>query len=112
MLCSAAYHATDRNRNGYISKQEFARFFEFLEYFNKLWEKFEGIDEDGDRRIDFEEMKKYSKEIFNKDLSESTARAMFHMLDRNNGGKILFYEFAAHFAHLDKQFTVAQLPFE
>lgn len=108
-----AYQCIDRNNNGFISKHEFRDFFGYLDYFTKLWHKFEGIDDDGDRRISYEEMKAHSKEIFGRELSDESATILFHSLDRNNGGKILFYEWVAYQAALDrKDFTIDKLPFE
>jgi len=108
-----AYHAVDRNKNGFITKREFKNFFGYLDYFCKLWEKFEGIDDNGDRRIDFEEMKRHSREIFGRELSDESATILFHSLDRNNEGKILFYEWCAYQAALDKKdFSIDKLPFE
>ncbi|GBG28504.1 Calmodulin [Hondaea fermentalgiana] len=108
-----AYQCIDRNNNGFISKREFRDFFGYLDYFTKLWDKFESIDDDNDRRISYEEMKRHSKEIFGRELSEESATILFHSLDRNNGGKILFYEWVAYQAALDrKDFTIDKLPFE
>mmetsp|Transcript_2818 Transcript_2818/g.8531 ORF Transcript_2818/g.8531 Transcript_2818/m.8531 type:complete len:220 (+) Transcript_2818:110-769(+) len=108
-----AYHACDRNGNGFISHKEFTNFMGYLDYFTKLWEKFEDIDENQDRRIDFNEMCNHSREIFGRELSEDAAIVLFNTIDRNHGGKILFYEFCAHMAVLDrKDFAVDKLPFE
>uniref|UniRef100_A0A7S3LT91 EF-hand domain-containing protein n=1 Tax=Aplanochytrium stocchinoi TaxID=215587 RepID=A0A7S3LT91_9STRA len=107
-----AYHTIDRNNNGFISKSEFADFFYYLDYFCKLWEKFEGIDDNNDRRIDIKEFKQYADSVFGRKMSDGTAETMFRLIDRNGGGKILFYEFAAHFAHLEKNVDVEKLPFE
>lgn len=108
-----AYHACDRNKNGFISKSEFKNFWGYLEYFTELWEKFEGVDEDGDRRITLDEMVSFSKEIFGREISPETATTLFVEMDRNNGGMVLFYEFAAHMAVLHKKnFEVGKLPFE
>jgi len=93
-----AYMACDLNRNGFISKDEFKNFFGYLDYFTKLWMKFERMDADGDRRISFQEMKELSKEIFGVHLNQREASIMFNTMDRNNGGQILFYEFCAHMA--------------
>jgi Ca2+-binding EF-hand superfamily protein len=97
-----AYHACDRNGNGFITKAEFKNFFGYLDYFCKLWAKFSLMDDDGDRRISFEEMKRHSQEIFGRKLSDDAAAVMFNSMDRNGGGKVLFYEFCATMATLDK----------
>jgi len=108
-----AYHACDRNGNGFITKTEFKNFFGYLDYFCKLWAKFSLMDDDGDRRISFEEMKRHSQEIFGRKLSDDAAAVMFNSMDRNGGGKVLFYEFCATMATLDrKDFDVKKLPFE
>jgi len=108
-----AYHACDRNRNGFISRREFTNFWGYLQYFTELWEKFEGVDDDGDRRITLDEMIQFSKDIFGRELSPETATTLFVEMDRNNGGMVLFYEFAAHMAVLHKKnFEVGKLPFE
>jgi len=93
-----AYMACDLNRNGFISKNEFKNFFGYLDYFTKLWMKFERLDSDGDRRISFDEMRDHSKEIFGVNLNDREASILFNTMDRNNGGQVLFYEFCAHMA--------------
>ena len=90
-----AYKAADYNRNGFVSLKEFKNLWKYIVFFNNLWEKFEEIDYDHDRRITFDEFKNMSKKLFETDLSEKEARYIFDMIDINNGGMILFNEFCA-----------------
>ena len=85
----------DYNRNGFVSLKEFKNLWKYIVFFNKLWERFEEIDYDHDRRITFQEFKDMSGSLFDTKLSEKEARYCFDLIDVNNGGMILFNEFCA-----------------
>jgi len=90
-----AYKAADLNRDGFVSLKEFKNLWKYIVYFNKLWEKFEEIDYDHDRRISFDEFKNLSNKLFDTKLSEKEASYYFDLIDLNNAGMILFNEFCA-----------------
>ena len=50
-----AYKAADRTGDGFIRRREFRLLLRYVMYFNTLWDKFEAIDEDGDRRLNLQE---------------------------------------------------------
>ena len=88
-----AYRAADKNNSGLISLKEYTNLWEYIVYFNQLWEKFERIDVNMDRRIDLDEFKAMAGELFDTTLSEKEATYLFDLIDVNNGGMILFNEF-------------------
>ena len=90
-----SYKAADTNNNGFISYKEFKNLWKYIVYFNKLWEKFDEIDVDSDRRISFQEFKIMSESLFDSKLSHKEALYFFELIDVNNAGMILFNEFCA-----------------
>ena len=90
-----SYKAADTNNNGFISYKEFKNLWKYIVYFNKLWEKFDEIDFDSDRRISFQEFKIMSESLFDSKLSHKEALYFFELIDVNNAGMILFNEFCA-----------------
>ncbi len=90
-----AYHASDSNGDGLISKKEFRCLWKYIEYFNKLWHKFELIDKDGDRKLSVNEFQTMSQELFETEFGEKEAAYYFDLLDTNEGGAITFTEFCS-----------------
>lgn len=88
-----AYKAADKNDDGFIRKSEFSFFLRYVHYYNDLWTKFEGLDEDGDRRLDKEEFEKAAEVVGIDNVDE-----VFDEMDVNNGGFVLFDEFCAWIA--------------
>jgi Ca2+-binding EF-hand superfamily protein len=84
---SSVMHEKDE----YVHKMDFPVLLRNLVYFNKLWDVFEGIDQDDDRRLTFAEFQ-HGLTLLGMG-STNNARAVFDMLDRNKGGIVLFDEF-------------------
>lgn len=93
-----AYKAADLNGNGFLNKKEFQNLWKYIEYFNNLWHAFDEVDKDNSRRISLSEFKTFSKSLFDSDLSDKEAEYLFDLIDKNNGGKILFIEFCGFMA--------------
>jgi len=90
-----AYKASDSNRDGFVSLKEFKNLWKYIVYFNKVWEKFEEIDFDHDRRIKLDEFNNLSYKLFETKLTDKEAAYYFDLIDLNNAGMILFSEFCA-----------------
>jgi len=85
----------DGNRGDFVEKCEFSDLLLNIFWFNKLWQVFDAIDTDDDRRIDLNEFKKgLSKLGLNLDAAE--AEKTFAKIDTNSGGQVLFVEFCAY----------------
>lgn len=88
----------------YIEKCEFRLLFVYLGKYFELWELFDEVDTDDDRRVDHAEFLKAVPIINSWGAHITDADATFKEIDRNGGGIILFDEFA-HWAlsrHLDE----------
>ena len=90
-----AYHAADTNNDGLVSKKEFKSLWKYIEYFNKVWHKFEAIDTNNDRKISFSEFESMSIDLFDTQFKDKEAAYIFDLIDTNNGGAILFKEFCS-----------------
>jgi Ca2+-binding EF-hand superfamily protein len=90
-----SYKAADTNNNGFISLKEFKNLWKYIVYFNKLWEKFDEIDVNSDKRINFKEFKVMSNSLFESKLNDKEAVYYFELIDKDNAGMILFNEFCA-----------------
>jgi Ca2+-binding EF-hand superfamily protein len=90
-----SYKAADSNKNGFVSFKEFKNLWKYIVYFNKVWEKFEEIDYDHDRRINLTEFKEMSYKLFETKLNDKEAEYCFDIIDINHAGMILFNEFCA-----------------
>ena len=93
-----AYKAADRSGDGWIGRREFRLLLKYIIYFNALWDKFEEIDSDGDRRLDLAEFIAGCEVVGHK-LNASEARREFAAMDENNGGFVLFDEFWCVYQH-------------
>ena len=89
-----AYKAADKGHDGFIQRREFRLLLKYIVYFNKLWDKFEEIDSDGDRRLTLEEFTRSTK-VVGLALSAEAAAAEFAKCDANKGGFVLFDEFCS-----------------
>jgi Ca2+-binding EF-hand superfamily protein len=90
-----AYKATvTREKDEYVHKMDFPVLLRNIVYFNKLWNVFEGIDADDDRRLTFPEFT-HGLTILGMGGrgNNAQARQIFDQLDRNRGGIVLFDEF-------------------
>ncbi|KAJ3034145.1 hypothetical protein HK097_004588, partial [Rhizophlyctis rosea] len=86
-----AYKAADHSQDGFITEDEFEKFVDLLWHYDDLFNKFDQLDKDDDRRISFEEFKKGQK-LVGLNLSEEKAREEFDKIDTNKGGMVLFEE--------------------
>merc|ERR1712183_251834 len=85
-----------------------------LLYFNKVFHAFDGIDTDGDKRLDFDEFRK-GLHFVGLVLTKKEAQAEFEKIDKNGGGIVLFDEFCTWAAEQEvpvddeivRDFTVA-----
>jgi hypothetical protein len=93
-----AYKAADRSGNGFIERKEFRMLLNYLAYFNDVWHKFELVDTDGNRRIDWDEFQQQC-DVFCSKLSAAEARTEFSMMDGDGGGFVRFDEFCIWCAH-------------
>ncbi|EGD79006.1 hypothetical protein PTSG_11815 [Salpingoeca rosetta] len=84
----------DGDGDSWVEKKEFPALLSNLLYFNCLFDAFDDIDTDDDRRVDFEEFKKGLK-VLDMKMGEQDARDEFALMDENGGGVVLFDEFAA-----------------
>eukprot|EP00854_Cymbomonas_tetramitiformis_P017787 gene17787-21184_t len=87
-----AYYASDKNKSGFISKHEFRTMIANVIYFNQVWEKFEEIDSDHDRRLSRDEWLQGCS-VVGVNSTRSEAGAKYDEIDENNGGTVLFKEF-------------------
>lgn len=89
-----AYKAADRNKDGFVERNEFRLLLKYILYFNRLWDEFDAIDMNHDHRLDMHEFYRGCGQIGLK-LSEAEARHAFDTMDRNHGGYVLFDEFCS-----------------
>ena len=87
----------DGDGDPWVEKKEFAAFIQNAFFFDRLWETFDGLDEDDDRRIDVDEFRAGMGKL-GCVLTEEEAAAEFSKIDTNQGGKVLFKEFCAYVA--------------
>mmetsp|Transcript_33855 Transcript_33855/g.40945 ORF Transcript_33855/g.40945 Transcript_33855/m.40945 type:complete len:225 (-) Transcript_33855:417-1091(-) len=89
-----AYYASDKNKTGFISRHEFRTMLSNVVYFNQLWDKFEEIDSNHDRKMSRDEWLSGCS-VVGVDASKKEAAEKFDEIDQNNGGTVLFKEFCA-----------------
>ncbi|CAG8694859.1 1567_t:CDS:2, partial [Cetraspora pellucida] len=87
-----AYKSADASKDGFIERDEFPRLIELLYNYNELYDLFQQLDQDKDKRINFEEFKKGYKLMGIHRLSNDEIKAEFDKIDTNHGGYILFEE--------------------
>lgn len=96
-VIATEHGSTSTTGGDYIEFSEFRWFFIYLKEYAKLWEVFDTIDTDNDRRINVNEFitNAMPKLIDYGAISEneaSDAESIFRSIDTNNGGQILFIE--------------------
>ena len=94
-----AYKFADADGSGCIGRPEFALLLRSLVYYHELWENFEEIDADDDRRITLEEFERGAP-IIGLELSHAEALELFEEMDADNGGLILFSEFCSYLSRM------------
>jgi Ca2+-binding EF-hand superfamily protein len=87
-LKAATSHGDD-----YVSKAEFKYLIQYLRDYSNYWFVFNQIDTSKDRRVSLEEFEKAVPLLEQRGLKVPNAKAIFHKIDTNNGGYILFDEF-------------------
>lgn len=91
----------DGDGDSWVEKKEFRALLSNLFYFNKLFQAFQSLDEDNDRRLDLSEFKK-SCFILGLNYTDQEAEAEFNIIDKNNGGIVLFIEFCEWYSDKNK----------
>jgi Ca2+-binding EF-hand superfamily protein len=99
-----AYKRTTSKAGGgdgddWVEKREFAALLRNIYYFNKLWDAFEDVDSDHDRRIDAKEFHEGCQKLGSQ-MSFEEAEAEFNKMDRNGGGQVLFDEFCVYYGRM------------
>eukprot|EP00055_Hartaetosiga_balthica_P008040 m.28757 g.28757 ORF g.28757 m.28757 type:complete len:647 (-) comp6087_c0_seq2:263-2203(-) len=84
----------DGDKDAWVEKKEFPFLLRNLLYFNVLYDAFDDIDKDDDRRMDFDEFKQ-GMGVLNISMDDADAQGEFSAMDANDGGLVLFDEFAA-----------------
>ena len=83
---------TTSDKDDWIQRHEFPALLKNLHFFNQLWQVFDELDVEDDRRVDFNE---FRTGLANMDIVCDTeqAREIFDDIDDNGGGYMLFDEF-------------------
>eukprot|EP01052_Picozoa_sp_SAG31_P049628 SAG31_NODE_10956_length_1079_cov_0.942857_1_plen_212_part_01 len=89
-----AYKAADVSGDGLIRRNEFRLLLKYLVYFNDLWDRFDEIDSDDDRRVTLEEFKRGCG-LLGIGIPADEIEADFNDMDVDGGGKVLFDEFCS-----------------
>lgn len=84
----------DGDGDAWVERTEFPALVRNLFYFNRLALAFDAVDADDDRRLDRAEFGK-GLHVLGLDMSEEQATRVFDQMDSNDGGLVLFDEFAA-----------------
>jgi Ca2+-binding EF-hand superfamily protein len=100
----AAYKAADKEDDGFVMRSEFEFFLRFVIYYNNLWQVFESVDTDDDRRISKDEFVNAAA-LFDPNRN---AQEIFDEIDVNKGGMVLFNEMIAWFAKEKPEWSGAQ----
>jgi Ca2+-binding EF-hand superfamily protein len=93
-----AYKASDKNDNGFITKKEFRFLLRYIHYYNDLWNQFDDMDEDQDRRLNLDE----ALETLSHLVGIENPTKVFEEMDVNKGGYVLFDEFCSYLAKRDE----------
>jgi len=96
-----AFQSADVDGNGFLRRNEFRLLLQYLNYFNNLWDRFESMDSDGDRRLDVQEFQTLAHQL---GISGSAAglKREFTKMDADGGGLVLFEEFCSWSARRQK----------
>jgi len=84
----------DKYGPDYVEKCEFRLLLVYIRQYFELWQMFIAIDESGDQRISLEEFKKAVPQIEKWGVKITDPEATFKKVDSDNGGMLLFDEFA------------------
>jgi Ca2+-binding EF-hand superfamily protein len=103
-----AYKAADKTGDGFVGRREFRLLIKYLVYFNNLWDKFEEIDRDGDRRLTCREFFE-GTQVLGVDVGRAEAEREFEAMDENKGGYVLFDEFCAWCAERHVEGSIGEL---
>merc|ERR1712166_29079 len=85
--------------DAWVEPDEFPQLLLNLFYFNKLFQCFEQVDTDDDRRMDEKEFMQGIDDL-GMSLSDDEAKASFDEMDSNDGGIVLFDEFCIWYTKL------------
>lgn len=88
-----AFRTADTSGDEAIGRREFSLFLDYLLFFSNMWAEFQQIDADGDGRLTLEEFGAAAQRLGDP-ISPSEVRREFRKMDDNNGGYVLFDEFA------------------
>eukprot|EP00934_Nitzschia_sp_Nitz4_P004624 Nitzschia sp. Nitz4//scaffold150_size53981//17328//17882//NITZ4_006674-RA/size53981-processed-gene-0.27-mRNA-1//-1//CDS//3329537062//4614//frame0 len=88
-VTSASDHGPD-----YVERIEFRLLLLYLKQYFAVWQVFEDVDTGNDHRIDYDEFAAAVPKLKEKGLALENPRATFAEIDANNGGQLLFDEFA------------------
>ena len=97
MRCYKKTTLRDGDGDAWIERDEFPALLSNLPYFVRLWDAFDEIEQDGDRRLDKEEFVKGAIKV-GLFATREEAEAAFEDMDANEGGMVLFDEFVAYVA--------------
>jgi len=86
-----AFYAADADNSGLIGLNEFRMLLKYLVFYTELWEKFAEIDTSGDGRLTEEEFVTGCAVVGGGAIED--AKAMYHNMDTDGDGTILFHEF-------------------
>eukprot|EP00043_Microstomoeca_roanoka_P008578 m.82579 g.82579 ORF g.82579 m.82579 type:complete len:562 (-) comp14304_c1_seq1:159-1844(-) len=84
----------DGDGDEWVEPAEFPALLRNIVYFNKLYDTFDQMDQDGDHRLTLEEFIK-ALDLIGLALPKKDAEIEFMAMDSNSGGVVLFDEFAA-----------------
>lgn len=94
-----AYKAADVSKDGFIQFNEFAGLVRLLSFYDDLWQRFQQLDKNGDRRLSFAEFKQAHSILgLPAGTSDADLKRLFDKLDSNHGGYLLFDEFCIFFS--------------
>jgi Ca2+-binding EF-hand superfamily protein len=79
----------------WIERDEFPFLLRNMYFFDKLWDVFDDIDTNDDRRVELPELKTALKKM-GLTLTDAEAAEVFEDMDGNEGGKVLFDEFCKY----------------
>ncbi|EDQ87244.1 uncharacterized protein MONBRDRAFT_38031 [Monosiga brevicollis MX1] len=85
------------NNDAWVERREFRALLRNILLFGKLWDAFDDLDADDDRRIDQDEFTRGLQKL-GCPVNQEEAAAAFADADQNGGGKILFKEFCDYVA--------------
>ena len=85
-----AYKAADESGDGWIGQREFRQLMRYLVYFNQMWDAFEAMDADVDRRITGPEEFMVGCNAVGLQISAPDAQAQFREMDLDGSGVVRY----------------------